>query len=137
MRPLQGSSHGIGAATAKLLGERGANVVVNYYSSQEAAEKVVEYIENNGGHAIAIKADARNKEDIDNLVQKTKETFGSIDIFVHNAGMKFPMKSFEDMQWDEFIHKTDDGICCNALISKLICNIFYKGIQTAFRHPVR
>lgn len=107
---VTGSSHDIGAATAKLLGERGANVVVNYYSSPDAAEKVVEYIENNGGRAIAVKADARDKEDLAQLAQKAKETFGSIDIFVHNAGMKFPMKSFEDMEWDEFIHKTDDEL---------------------------
>ena len=36
---VTGSSHGIGAATAKLLGQRGANVIVNYFSSADAAEK--------------------------------------------------------------------------------------------------
>lgn len=107
---VTGSSHGIGAATAKLLGQRGANVIVNYFSSADAAEKVVEFIEENGGKAIAVKGDARCKEDIDNIVKEAINTFGSIDIFVHNAGMQFPMKSFAEMEWEEFIHKTDDEL---------------------------
>lgn len=107
---VTGSSRGIGAETAKLLGARGANVVVNYLNSKEAAQSVIDTIEKNGGKAIAIKADVRQKEDLDKLVKEAKMTFGSVDILVHNAGMSFPFKSFEEMNFEEFIGKTDDEL---------------------------
>lgn len=107
---ITGSSRGIGAQTARLLGSRGANVVVNYFSNAQAAENVVKDIEDNGGKAIAVKGDARDTEDVANIVKQALATFGSVDILVHNAGMQFPFKSFEDMEWDEFIAKTDDEL---------------------------
>ncbi|GAX44904.1 short-chain dehydrogenase/reductase SDR [Tolypothrix sp. NIES-4075] len=50
---VTGASRGIGAATAKLLASHGAAVGVNYYSSESAAQEVVDEITTNGGKAIA------------------------------------------------------------------------------------
>ncbi|WP_152983854.1 SDR family NAD(P)-dependent oxidoreductase, partial [Peribacillus muralis] len=96
-----GASRGIGAATAKLLAERGAKVVVNYARSAAAAEDVVKSIRQKGGEAIAIQADARNMEQMSQLVEETVKTYGTVDILIHNAGMSFTKKSFEDMIWEE------------------------------------
>lgn len=107
---ITGASRGIGAATAKLLAARGAKVVVNYVNNLAAAEKVIADIHENGGEAIAIKADARNQEQMNKLAEETISKYGKIDILVNNAGMSFVMKPLESMEWEEFIQKTNDEL---------------------------
>lgn len=65
---ITGASRGIGAATAKLLGQHGAAVGVNYYGSEEAAQQVVEAIVSDGGRALAVKADVRDPQQVDAMV---------------------------------------------------------------------
>lgn len=57
---ITGASSGIGAATAKLLGQHGAAVGVNYYSNEAAAQDIVESITSDGGRAVAVKGDVRD-----------------------------------------------------------------------------
>jgi NAD(P)-dependent dehydrogenase (short-subunit alcohol dehydrogenase family) len=57
---VTGASRGIGAATAKLLGRHGAAVGVNYYSSETAAQEVVDAIAAEGSKALAVKADVQD-----------------------------------------------------------------------------
>jgi 3-oxoacyl-[acyl-carrier protein] reductase len=54
---VTGGSRGIGAATSRELAARGYRVAVNYFSNREAAEQVVNAIENDGGEAFAVQAD--------------------------------------------------------------------------------
>lgn len=82
---VTGASKGIGAAIAKHLAAEGAKVVVNYASSKEGADKVVKYIADNGGTAIAVQADVSNEADVTRLFQETEKAFGSLDILVNNA----------------------------------------------------
>ena len=84
---VTGASKGIGAAIAKSLGAEGAAVVVNYSSSKDEAARVVNDITNNGGRAIAVKANMAKKPDIDQLFAEMKKAFGPIDILVNNAGI--------------------------------------------------
>jgi 3-oxoacyl-[acyl-carrier protein] reductase len=102
---VTGASRGIGAATAKLLGENGAAVAVNYMNSKEAAEKVVEAIVSGGGKALAVKADARNRDEVAAMVKKTADELGPIDILVLNAGMSVPWKAFMELSAEEFENK--------------------------------
>jgi 3-oxoacyl-[acyl-carrier protein] reductase len=67
---VTGSSKGIGAATAKTLAAAGASVVINYASSADAAQKVVDDITTAGGKAIAIKADLSKPQEIEQLFAK-------------------------------------------------------------------
>ncbi|MGX4585536.1 SDR family NAD(P)-dependent oxidoreductase [Paenibacillus chitinolyticus] len=117
---ITGSSRGIGAAAAKLLAGRGAKVIVNYASNASAAENVVASIRENGGEAAALQADARNAEQMNGLVSETASRFGSVDILVHNAGMNFVQKSFEDMSWEEFIQKTNDELQAAFVSTKAV-----------------
>ena len=78
---VTGASAGIGLATAKLLGERGAKVVLAARSEERLAE-----ISKEIPGALVIPADMRKPEEITNLIQKTKEQFGRIDVLVNNAG---------------------------------------------------
>jgi 3-oxoacyl-[acyl-carrier protein] reductase len=84
---VTGASKGIGAAISKALAAEGASVVVNYASSQDAADQVVAEITASGGKAIAVRGDMSAKADIEHLFAETKAAFGQLDILVNNAGM--------------------------------------------------
>jgi 3-oxoacyl-[acyl-carrier protein] reductase len=84
---VTGASKGIGASIAEQLAEEGASVVVNYSTSKEEAERIVQSIEGNGGKAIAIQANMANQKDIDRLFSETKKAFGKLDILINNAGI--------------------------------------------------
>jgi 3-oxoacyl-[acyl-carrier protein] reductase len=84
---VTGASKGIGAEIAKQLAAEGANVVVNYASSKEGADRVVDEIAKRGGKAIAVQADVAKKDDIERLFAETKNAFGRLDILVNNAGV--------------------------------------------------
>lgn len=84
---VTGGSRSIGAAVAKRLAEDGATVAVTYHGSPDKAAGVVGAIEQAGGKAIAIKADAGDSAAVRAAVAKTVEEFGSLDILVNNAGI--------------------------------------------------
>jgi 3-oxoacyl-[acyl-carrier protein] reductase len=84
---VTGASKGIGAAIAKALAAAGAAVVVNYSSSKEGADRVVEEIAGEGGKAIAIQGDVSKAADVKRLFAETKKAFGSLDVLVNNAGV--------------------------------------------------
>jgi 3-oxoacyl-[acyl-carrier protein] reductase len=118
---ITGSSRGIGAATAKLFAEHGANVVVNYANSEQSARSVIEEIEQAGGKAIAIKADVSNETEIKKMVTETMQRFGSIDILVLNASFSFPTVPFVQYQWIDFERKLMNEIksafiCCKEVV---------------------
>ena len=83
---VTGASRGIGAGIAQLLAKRGATVVVNYNSSPDAANAVVEKIISDGGKALAVKADVSEEVGANELVKVTTDTYGKLDILVNNAG---------------------------------------------------
>lgn len=82
---VTGSSRGIGAATAQLLAERGAGVVVNYRQKAPRANKIVAGIEEAGGKAVAVGADLTTDEGTKTLVDAAVDNFGSLDVLVLNA----------------------------------------------------
>lgn len=84
---ITGSSKGIGRAIAQRLAEDGATVVINYARSGDKAEEVVATIKQNGGRAIAVKADMSKIPDIESLFKDTITQFGKVDILVNNAGV--------------------------------------------------
>jgi 3-oxoacyl-[acyl-carrier protein] reductase len=84
---VTGASKGIGAGIAKHLAAEGAAVVVNYSSSKEGADKVVDEITKRGGKAVAVQADVAKKKDIERLFAETRKAFGRLDILVNNAGV--------------------------------------------------
>jgi 3-oxoacyl-[acyl-carrier protein] reductase len=98
---VTGASKGIGAGIAKYLADDGAPVVVNYASSKEGADKVVDEISKRGGKAIAVQADVAKKKDIERLFAETKKAFGKIDILVNNAGV-YDFKPLEEVTESEF-----------------------------------
>src|SRR5436190_24248709 len=84
---VTGASKGIGADIARHLAAEGANVVVNYASSKEGVDRVVDEIMKRGGKAIAVQADVAKKTDIQHLFATAMKAFGQLDILVNNAGV--------------------------------------------------
>lgn len=105
---VTGGGRGIGAAAAIVLAKRGAKVVVNYAEREEAAQDIVRQILQEGGEAVAVKADVRDEEQVYRMVSRAEDTFGPVDILVSNANMTFVMKPLLQMDWGEFHQKLKD-----------------------------
>ena len=84
---VTGGSRGIGAAIAKRLAKDGAKVVLTYSGSEDAAKAVAASINDAGGQAIAVKSDAGDPEQAAQAVRTAVDTYGTLDIYVHNAGI--------------------------------------------------
>lgn len=103
---VTGASKGIGAAIAIQLAAEGAAVVVNYASSKEGADRVVDEINSAGGKAIAVQADVSKRAEVEQLFAETQQVFGRLDILVNNAGM-YANVLLEDIT-EEHFHKHFD-----------------------------
>ncbi len=84
---VTGGSRGIGAATARLAGECGYRVAVNYIFDAGAAEMVVSDIVADGGQAYAVRADISDENPILAMYEELDLRFGQLDVLVNNAGV--------------------------------------------------
>ena len=82
---ITGASRGIGRATALRLAEAGADVIVNYVTSQSAANEVAREIQQQGRRAATVKADVSEPDDVAAMLEFVRERFGRLDILVSNA----------------------------------------------------
>ncbi|UBF26969.1 3-oxoacyl-[acyl-carrier-protein] reductase [Kovacikia minuta CCNUW1] len=120
---VTGASRGIGRATALALATEGANVVVNYASSRESAEKVVAEIVAIGGGAIALPADVSKADQVDGLVNATLEKWGQIDVLVNNAGITRDtlLLRMKPEDWQAVIDLNLTGVfLCTRAVSKIM-----------------
>ena len=92
-----------GAEIAVQFAAAGAAVIVNYSSSAEGADRVVQKIVEQGGRAAAVGADVSDAEQRRNLFLQAEAIFGSVDILVNNAGVfrYFPLEEVTEtsLQW--------------------------------------
>ena len=123
---VTGSSRGIGRGIATDLGDHGANVVVNYRSSEREAREVVERIREEGGDAIAAQADVSKADEVEAMHERVADEFGGADVLVNNAGITID-KKFEKMtreDWDTVIDVNLGGVYnCT--------DIFYEDLKEA------
>lgn len=82
---VTGSSRGIGRTSALRLAEAGADVIVNYSTSHQAAMEVAQEITELGRRAYVVKADVSEEEDIQSMLEFVSQTIGQLDIIVSNA----------------------------------------------------
>lgn len=86
---ITGSSRGIGEATAHRFARDGYDVVVNYRSSEEAAERTADQIETETDQeALVVQADVSDDDEVETLVAEAVRTFGGLDHVVNNAGIE-------------------------------------------------
>jgi 3-oxoacyl-[acyl-carrier protein] reductase len=84
---VTGGASGIGRTISLELAKKHATVIVNYNRSREAADLLVQEIENMGGVALAIQADVSHYQDAERLIKTIIERFGVLHIVVNNAGI--------------------------------------------------
>jgi len=84
---ITGSARGIGRGIAEYLGEEGANVVINYRSSEGPAYEAVDAIEAAGGSAVAAQANVSEREEVEHMREVCHDAFGPADVLVNNAGI--------------------------------------------------
>lgn len=118
---ITGSTSGMGRETAYLFAEEGAKVVV-CGRREERAQEVVEKIKANGGQAIAVKADMMKDEDLQNIVDKTMEAYGTIDILFNNAGM-ITYKNTMDIDMEEWRNVFRVNVDAPLMLAKLVAPI--------------
>jgi NAD(P)-dependent dehydrogenase (short-subunit alcohol dehydrogenase family) len=120
---VTGSSRGIGRAIAIKFAKEGAYVVVNS-RKKESAQKVVDEIKRSGGKAIAVEGDVSNPKTAKKLVSAAVKEFGSLNIFVNNAGV-ISYANFLDLkeeQWDSLMSVDLKGVfmCSQAAARQMI-----------------
>jgi len=106
---VTGASKGIGAGIAKALAAEGASIVVNYSSSKEGADRVVEQIIANKGKAIAIQGNVGNATDVKRLFEAAKKAFGTVNVVVNNAGV-FKFEPVGAITEGEFHHEFNTNV---------------------------
>jgi 3-oxoacyl-[acyl-carrier protein] reductase len=117
---ITGASRGIGAATARVLAERGFRVVVNHRASAPEAEEVVAGITSAGGDAVAIRADVTEPGDISAMADEIAQRWGGVDVLVHNALIPFAVTSFADLTWEQLGGKLNAELHAAYMLTKAV-----------------
>ncbi|QPC46312.1 3-oxoacyl-[acyl-carrier-protein] reductase [Mangrovibacillus cuniculi] len=116
---VTGASRGIGRAIALELSAQGANIVVNYAGSEAKAMEVAEEVRALGTKAIVVQANVSNATEVQDMMKRAVEEFGSIDILVNNAGVTRDnlLMRMKEEEWDEVININLKGVflCTKAV----------------------
>lgn len=94
---VTGAGRGIGAATARILAERGFAVCVNYLRDSDAAEGIVQEIRASGGRALAVAADVSDEDDVARLFRAVDDQLGRVTALVNNAAFIASQSTVRDM----------------------------------------
>ncbi len=99
---VTGASSGIGESVARALGAAGADVVVNYVTQPETAERIADEITRGGVRAMALRADVGSEAAVEAMFDAMMAAWGGIDILVNNAGLQrdAPFTEMTLTQWN-------------------------------------
>jgi len=118
---VTGGVRDIGRAVSLKLAAEGAKVVVNYHGSHDLAQETLAAIEAAGGQAILYKGDMTSPADVEGLIAKTTEAFGSgIDILVNVTGGLVARKTIDEMDLDFFNHVIQLNLNSTFLVTKAV-----------------
>lgn len=144
---VTGASRGVGEELVKAFVKEGANVVLNYYKSEEKAQHLAQSL---GSQVIALQADIRNQQEVQQMVEKAKEYFHTpITTIINNALIDFEFnpltqKNVFGLQWTDY-NKQFEGTIKGALNSIQACIEDMKELEfgriinigtNLFQHPV-
>jgi 3-oxoacyl-[acyl-carrier protein] reductase len=121
---VTGGSRGIGRAVGIALAEEGADIAINYVSSETAARDVAEHIKKMGRRAILAQADVSDYPDTFRMAQDVIRDFGHLDILVNNAGINSD-KTFTKMDhasWRKVLGTNLDGVfnCTKVFVDQML-----------------
>ncbi len=121
---ITGGSRGIGRAIALRLAKEGVRIAVNYKTNEEAAQWVVNAVEEMGGEAIAVGGDVSQSAEVEDMVKRVLDSWGSVDILVNNAGIihdSLLLRMAEEV-WDDVINTNLKGTynCTKAVLRFMV-----------------
>ncbi len=121
---VTGANSGIGKGVAIALGKAGAKVVVNYISSEERANAVVDEIKANGSDAMAIRGDVSKEDQVQAMFKQMIDAWGSIDILVANAGVQrdadFTEMTLKEWQFVIDVNLTGQFLCAREAAREFV-----------------
>ena len=121
---ITGAGRGIGAATARLLAERGYDLVVNYHSDSEAADRVVAAAQASGVRALAVQADVSREAEVVALFERVDAELGALTALVNNAGIVQPQSRVEGVSEERLnrLFRTNVNsafLCCREAVRRM------------------
>jgi len=120
---VTGASRGIGRAIAIYLAELGASVAINYANNEEKALDVAETIHKAGGRAILVHGDVSRASDVEAMINKIVDEWGTIDILVNNAGINRDslLMRMKEEDWDRVLDINLKGVYnCTKAVSRIM-----------------
>jgi NAD(P)-dependent dehydrogenase (short-subunit alcohol dehydrogenase family) len=138
---ITGSSRGLGNKIALSLADEGANLIIHYLKSKEAAFRTVEQIKKRGVNAIAVQTDVCDWNQVEKLFQTVSKEMGRIDGLVNNVG-DFMQKSLSDTSVSEWQYILNSNLnsafyCCKAVLPYMRKNGFGRIINIAVANADR
>jgi len=115
---VTGSSRGVGRSVALAYAAEGADVLVNYSTSEAPALELVDEIRSMGRKSVAVRADVASKPEVEHMIAMAKAQFGRLDILVNNAGFTRPnmLHKMSEEEWDAVVdtHLKGPFLCVQA-----------------------
>ncbi len=112
---VTGANSGIGRGVAMALGRAGADVMINYYSGEEAAEEAAREVRSFGAKACVHRADVSVEADVQEMFEKMRREYGTIDILVNNAGIQ------QDAPFTEMTLEAWNKVIATNLTGQFLC----------------
>ncbi len=121
---ITGSTKGIGKDIAYTLAKNGYNLVINSRNQQEAEKTAKNISENENVTAIGIAANVSDVSEVEQMIKKTLDEFGQIDVLVNNAGILVVKSVTEtsEKEWDDLLDTNLKGVfvCTKAVLPHMI-----------------
>lgn len=117
---ITGSARGTGAGIARVFAREGATVVINQVKDEGNPQKVLEEIHAANGRALFVKADITDEAQVHDMVRKTEETLGLVDILVSNYAASIPRKGFAETTWAEWQEQIDTTLKAAFLCTQAV-----------------
>jgi hypothetical protein len=144
---VTGSATSLGRGMLLALADRGADVAVHYYSSDERAAETAAEADALGTESVTVQGDVTDPADVDAVFDAVEAEFGSVDILVNNVG------DFAPVHWEEIDHSTWNRVLATNLTATMLCskralsgmreagwgrilNVGYAGSEHALTGPV-
>ena len=120
---VTGASRGIGREIALILARAGANVLVNYVENQDAANAVVDEMEELNERGIAHQCDVSDADAVKTMIKTAADAFGTVDVLVNNAGIARDnfLPFLKETDWDDVVNVGLKGaFLCTKAASRLM-----------------
>jgi 3-oxoacyl-[acyl-carrier protein] reductase len=109
---ITGASKGLGRAMALKLAEQRYNLVINYLSDTANAEETLRLCKALNPHVLLVRADVASRQQVSDLVEASRSTFGSVDVLINNAGLNIdrPLHDLTEEEWDRVVDTNMKGV---------------------------